>query len=108
MSNCHTLEYSALSPPHSALWHHRPAMHLSHHPYSHCRNPRTHTRRHHWFTGPTNYALSPPHSALIHHRLPMLLPPDPNPPQHPRHPHPRTNRDHWLPPQFSQVSHGPL
>jgi len=46
--------YYALSPPHSALIHHRFARHLPPHPHTHCRNPRPHTRRHHWFPGRTS------------------------------------------------------
>src|SRR5882757_9355724 len=47
---------SQVSPPHSALIHHRLAMILPPHPHPHPhhRHPRPHTRRHHWFPGQTS------------------------------------------------------
>jgi len=44
LSNLHTLLNYALSPPHSALIHHRLAMLIPPHPHPH---RRTHTRQHH-------------------------------------------------------------
>jgi len=97
----HTLQYDALSHPHSALIPHRLAMVIPPHRHPQCRHTRTHTRRHHWFPGQTYYALSPPHCALNHHWLGMLLPHDPHTCR--RHPRPHTRRHHWFPGQTSRV-----
>jgi hypothetical protein len=67
------------------------------HLYPHHRHPRTHTRRHHWYTGQTYNAHSPPNSALIHHRLAMVLPSNLHLHLHRRHHRPHICRQHRLP-----------
>jgi len=106
LSNLYTLEYYALSPPHSALMHHRLVMLVPPHPHRHHHHPHNHIPRHHLFPGQTYYTLSPPHSALIHHWLAMILPSHPHP--HRRHLPPHTCRHHWFADQTSRVQWQPV
>jgi len=60
LSNLHTLLYYTLSPPHSALIHHRLSMPVSPRPHPPAHPHRPHTRRHHVFPARTSRFWSQP------------------------------------------------